>query len=73
MSKLSKNKSYILYFVLSLVILWILAYMCFAFVMAELNPFKWEQSIRGGYVAAIVSILVVIFPISQIFRLEFKN
>lgn len=70
MSKLSKNKSYALYFVLSLVILWILAYVCFAFVLAELNPFKWGQSIRGGYVFAMVSILVLGVPILQLIKLE---
>jgi hypothetical protein len=72
MSKLSKNKSPALHFVLSLVILWVLAYVCFAFVLAELNPFKWEQSIRGGYVFAMVSILTLSFPISQIIKLELE-
>jgi len=70
MSKLSKNKSYALYFVLGLVILWILAYVCFSFVLAELNPFKWEQSMRGGYVFVMVSILAISFPISQLIKLE---
>ena len=70
MSKKRNYKSYALYFVLGLVILWILAYVCFAFVLAELNPFKWEQSIRGGYVFAVVSILVLSFPISQLIKLE---
>ncbi len=70
MNKLSKNKSYALYFVLGLVVLWILAYVCFAFVLAELNPFKWEQSIRGGYVFTMVSILAISFPTSQIIKIE---
>lgn len=68
MSKLSKNKSYALYFVLGLVILWILTYVCFAFVLAELNPLKWEQSVRCEYVFAMVSILALSFPISQIIK-----
>ena len=63
-------RSYALYFVLGLFILWILAYICFAFVLAELNPFKWEQSIRGGYIFAMVSITAISFPISQIIKLE---
>ena len=70
MNKLSKNKSYALYFVLGLVILWLLAYVCFAFVLAELNPSKWEQSISGGYVFAMVSILALSLPISQLIKLE---
>lgn len=70
MSKLSKNKSYALYFVLGLVILWILTYLCFAFVLAELNPFKWEQSIRGGYVFGMVSMLMLALPVSQLIKLE---
>lgn len=70
MSKLSKNKRYALYFVLSLVILWLLAYVCFAFVLGELNPFKWEQSIRGGYVFVVVSIFVLSFPTYQLIKLE---
>lgn len=57
MNKLSKNKEFVLYYVLVLIILWVLVYACFAFVLAELNPFKWEQSTRGGYVFAILSIL----------------
>lgn len=72
MSKLNKNKMSALYFVLALVILWVLAYLCFAFVLAELNPFKWGQSVRGGYVFAMVSILVFGIPMSQLIKLVFK-
>lgn len=67
MNKLSKNKKRALYYILVLVLLWILVYICFAFVLAEINPFKWEQSIRGIYVFGI---LAISFPISQIIKSE---
>ena len=73
MSKLNKNKSNALYFVLGLVILWVLAYGSFAFVLAELNPLKWEQSVRGIYILVILSILGLSFPISQLIKLEMEE
>lgn len=52
-------------FVLRLVILWVLAYVCFAFVLAELNPFKWEQLIRSGYVFTMLSMIVLLYDFDQ--------
>lgn len=73
MSKLSNSKRNALYFALSIVILWMLAYGCFAFILLETNPFKWEQSIRLAYVFAMVSIIAIGLPIAQIIKLELNE
>lgn len=65
MSKKASMRSYELYFVLSLVILWILTYIGFSFVMADFNAFNWSQSVRGGMVFVMVSVLAFSVPISQ--------
>lgn len=70
MKKLSSNKKYILVLIFGLVVLWALAYLCFAFVLLELNPIEWSKSIRVSFVFAFFSILIMSIPISQLIKLE---
>jgi len=70
MSKLS-TKSYVLYLLLGLVILWTLVYVCFAFVLMDFNAFNWTQATRGGFVFAEISILALSIPVSQLIKMEF--
>lgn len=53
MSKLSKNKSYPLYFVLGLFVVWILTYVCFSFVFMEFNVLNWLESERIKYLVSL--------------------
>ena len=72
MSKKVSMRSYALYFVLGLVILWVLTYIGFSFVMADFNAFNWSQSVRGGLVFAMVSVFTLSLPISQLIKMEFE-
>ncbi len=64
MSKKRNYKSYALYFLLGLVIMSILSYICFSFVMANFNAMNWDRKVRVGYVFSLVSIFVLSLPIT---------
>jgi len=72
MSKKGSMRSYTLYFVLCLVILWVLTYIGFSFVMADFNSFNWSQSVRGGMVLTMVIVLALIPPMSQLVKMGFE-
>ena len=71
MSKLN-TKSYVLYFLLGLVILLALTYVCFAFVLLDFNAFNWAQKTRGGFIFVEISILALSIPVSKLIKMEFN-
>jgi len=70
MAKSNNNTKYIVYSLLTLVILWVITYICFAFILMDLNTVNWTQTTRSAFIAIQVSILIIIIPISQIIKLE---
>ena len=72
MSKKRNYKSYALYFLLGLVIMFVFSYICFSFVVADFNAMNWDREVRGGYVFSLISIFILSLPITGLILNEIE-
>lgn len=68
MEKRKQKNKHILYTSLLLIVSWIFIYLFFAFALADLNLFSWEESTRGGYLYCIIITIILAFPVSGIIK-----
>lgn len=68
MNELS-TKKYLLYLLIGIVILWIIAYACFAFILMDFNAYNWTKENRGGLVFIDMTIAALSIPLSQLIKM----
>lgn len=54
-------KKHIINVIALILVLTVISFICFAFVLNQINPFLWDMSYRGGFVVSFVC-LVLILP-----------